>query len=194
MAAESMPAVPPQQLQQPQPPRTARDTTGAIATSAAIGAVAGAALLGHRGARAAGVGALAGAAALATSERVARARQRPGEIPPLWQRIATSAALLAPLGALAERSFGAGPLAIATGTGTLGGLLGIRPHKVVLGPLLGAALGRAFAARRSPTPGAVVAGTTMLAYRVLSALVFRNAQVSLLAERVAADDLPFVVP
>ena len=190
MAAERPPAVPPQ----PPPPRSSRDTTGSIATSAAIGAAAGAALLGHRGARAAGVGALAGAAALATSERVARARQRPGEIPPLWQRIATSAALLAPLGALAERALGAGPLAIATGTGTLGGLLGIRPHKVVLGPLVGAALGRAFAARRSPTPGAVVAGTTMLAYRVLSALVFRNAQVSLLAERVAAADLPFVVP
>jgi hypothetical protein len=34
----------------------------------------------------------------------------------------------------------------------------------------------------------------MLAYRVLSALVFRDAQVSLLAERVPADRLPFVVP
>ena len=32
------------------------------------------------------------------SEAVARARQRPGEIPALWQRIATSAALAAPLG------------------------------------------------------------------------------------------------
>ena len=34
----------------------------------------------------------------------------------------------------------------------------------------------------------------MLAYRTLSALVFRDAQVTLLAERVAAEDLPYVVP
>ena len=34
----------------------------------------------------------------------------------------------------------------------------------------------------------------MLAYRLLSALLFRDAQVSLLAERVRAEDLPFVVP
>ena len=34
----------------------------------------------------------------------------------------------------------------------------------------------------------------MLAYRAVSALVFRDAQVSLLAERVRAEDLPFVVP
>src|SRR5439155_322552 len=43
-------------------------------------------------------------------------------------------------------------------------------------------------------PPAVVASTTMAAYRVTSALVFRDAQVSLLAERVPAEDLPFVVP
>jgi len=34
---------------------------------------------------------VAGAAALGVSEAVARARQRPGEIPALWQRVATSA-------------------------------------------------------------------------------------------------------
>jgi hypothetical protein len=40
----------------------------------------------------------------------------------------------------------------------------------------------------------VVAASTVLTYRVLSALVFRDAQVSLLAERVSAQELPFVVP
>jgi hypothetical protein len=40
----------------------------------------------------------------------------------------------------------------------------------------------------------VVAGTTLLAYRCLSAAVFRDAQVQLLAERVAPAELPFVVP
>jgi hypothetical protein len=173
---------------------SARERTGSVAFSAVIGAVAGAALAGHRGARAAGAAAIAGAVGLATSERVARARQRPGEIPPLWQRIAVSAALVAPVGWAAGRVARAGPVAVATGTGALAGLLGVRPQKVLLGPLFGAAIGRVLAARRPPVPAAIVASTTMLAYRVTSALLFRDAQVSLLAERVRAEDLPFVVP
>jgi hypothetical protein len=175
-------------------PAAVRERRGSVVASAVIGAVAGAALAGHRGARAAGVGAIAGAAGLAASERLARARQRPGEIPPLWQRIATSAALVAPLGWAAGQVARAGPVAVATGTGTLGGLLGVRPQKVLLGPLFGAAVGRVLAARRRPPPAAIVASTTMLAYRAASALLFRDAQVSLLAERVRAEDLPFVVP
>jgi hypothetical protein len=39
-----------------------------------------------------------------------------------------------------------------------------------------------------------VAGGAVLAYRLTSALLFRDAQVTLLAERVRAEDLPFVVP
>ncbi len=167
---------------------------GAVLTASVIGAAAGAALAGHRGVWAASVGAVAGAAGLSASEAVARARQRPGEIPPLWQRIATSAALVAPLGWAAGRLTGAGPVTVGTATGTLGGLLGTRPQKVLLGPLFGAAVGGVLAAGRRPAPAAVVASATMAAYRVASALAFRDAQVSLLAERVRAEDLPFVVP
>ncbi|HYN73932.1 MAG TPA: hypothetical protein VES60_15635 [Nakamurella sp.] len=170
------------------------DRKGSVAFAAAVGGMAGAALAGHRGPRGVALGALVGAAGLATSEWIARARQRPGEIPALWQRIAFSAALVAPLGWAAGRVAHAGPVAVGTGTGAIGGLLGIRPQKVVLGPLLGAAIGRAFATRRRPVPTAIVAATTMLAYRTVSALVFRDAQVSLLAERVPAEELPFVVP
>jgi hypothetical protein len=165
-----------------------------VLAAGVIGAAAGAALASHRGRRAAGLGAVAGAAALAAAEAVARAVQRPGEIPPLWQRIATSAALVAPLGWAAERISGAGPVAVGMATGTLGGLLGIRPQKVVLGPLFGAAVGRALATGRRPVPAPVVASITMAGYRVASALAFREAQVSLLADRVRAEDLPFVVP
>jgi hypothetical protein len=171
-----------------------RQRSGSVLASAVIGALAGAALAGHRGARAAGVGAIAGAAGLAAGEQVARARQRPGKIPPLWQRIAASAALVAPLGWAAERVVRAGPVAVATGTGALAGVLGVRPQKVVLGPLFGAAIGRLLAARQPAVPGAIVASTTMLAYRAVSAALFRDAQVSLLAERMRAEDLPFVVP
>jgi hypothetical protein len=137
---------------------------------------------------------MAGAFGLGASEAAARARQRPGEIPALWQRIATSAALAAPLGWAAERLVGAGPVAVGTAAGAVAGALGIRPHKVALGPLVGAAVGRAFAARGRPVPASAVASGTVLAFRILSALLFRDAQVRLLAERVPAEDLPFVVP
>ena len=174
-------------------PGAASRRAGQVITAGVIGAVAGAALTAQRGRRAAALGALAGAAALAASEAAARARQRPGEIPPLWSRIAASAALVAPLGWAAGRVTGAGPVAVGAATGTLAGLLGIRPQKVLLGPPFGAAVGWALSARR-PVPASVVASATMAAYRTASALVFRDAQVSLLAERVPAEDLPFVVP
>jgi hypothetical protein len=173
-------------------PATSR--TGSVGFACAIGGLAGAALTGHRGARAAAVGAVAGAVGLGASEAVARARQRPGEIPALWQRIATSSALTAPLGWAAQRLTGAGPVAVGAAAGTVAGALGLRPQKVALGPLVGVAVGRASAARARPVPGSVVASGTVLAYRLLSALLFRDAQVSLLAERVPAADLPFVVP
>jgi hypothetical protein len=176
------------------PPDSSAGQAGSLISAGAIGALAGASLAGSRGARAAGLGAVVGAAALAASEAVARSVQRPGEIPPLWQRIATSAALVAPLGWAAERLVGRRPIAIAAGTGTLAGVLGVRPQKVILGPLFGAGVGRAVALSRWPVPGSVVASVTMVAYRSVSALVFSDAQVSLLAERVPAAELPFVVP
>jgi hypothetical protein len=175
-------------------PDAAAQRRGQVITAGIMGGVAGAALAGHRGARAAALGAVAGAAGLVAVDAVARARQRPGEIPPLWSRIAASAALVAPLGWAAGRFTGLGPVEVGAATGALGGLLGIRPQKVLLGPPFGAAVGGLLAASRRPVPAAVTASTTMAAYRVASALVFRDPQVSLLAERVRAEDLPFVVP
>jgi hypothetical protein len=169
-----------------------RDRVASVATSAVVGGAAGAALAARRGGRAIAAAAAAGAAGLGASEAVARARQRPGEIPALWQRIAVSAALAAPLG-WAAGAAGAGPVAVGTAAGAVAGALGLRPQKVVWGPLVGAAAGLA-AARRPGTPPAAVAGGAVLAYRLTSALLFRDAQVTLLAERVRAEDLPFVVP
>jgi hypothetical protein len=82
---------------------------------------------------------------------------------------------------------------VGTSAGTVVGAFGLRPQKVALGPLVGAAVGVA-AARRRGVPPAAVASTTVLAYRLLSAGLFRDAQMSLLAERALAEDLPFVVP
>jgi hypothetical protein len=165
----------------------------AVAFAAGVGALAGAALAGGATRRVV-TGALIGGVALATSEAVARALQRPNEIPPLWQRIAMTAGLAAPLGWLAGRLTGAGPLPIATAAGTLGGLAGVRPQKVAMGPLVGLLAGMVARRLRPPLSPAATASATVVAYRVLSALVFRDEQVSLLAERARSDELPFVVP
>ncbi len=178
----------------PEDKSAARKRFESVAFASAIGGLAGASLTSHRGRRAVAVGALAGAVGLGTSEAVARARQRPGEIPALWQRIAATTAMVAPLGWAAGRLTGAGPVVVGTSAGTIAGAIGLRPQKVALGPLVGAAVGVAAAARRRPVPAAAVASAAVLAYRLLSAVLFRDAQVSLLAERVTASDLPFVVP
>ena len=171
-----------------------RSRGGSVAFASAIGGLAGAALMGHRGRKSGVVGAVVGAAGLGVSEAVARARQRPHEIPALWQRIAVTSAMVAPLGWAAGRFIGAGPAVVGTSAGTVAGAMGLRPQKVALGPLVGAAVGLAAARRRRRVPTAAVASTAVLTYRLLSAALFRDAQVTLLAERVRAEDLPFVVP
>jgi hypothetical protein len=158
-----------------------------------IGAVAGAALTAHRGRAAAAVGALAGAAGLGAAEAVARARQRPGEIPALWSRILASGALAAPLGYAADRLAGAGPVPVATAAGATAGALGLRPQKVLLGPAVGALVGLGLE-RSGQQAGSVAAAAAVVGYRSTSAVLFRDPQLSLLAERVKAEDVPFVVP
>jgi hypothetical protein len=139
------------------------------------------------------VGALAGATVLAASEAVARARQRPGEIPALPHRILFSGALAAPVGWVGGSLAGAGPVAVGTASGTVAGVMGVRPAKVAMGPAVGLLVG-ALARFRSGVSSSAVAAGSVVAYRTLSALLFRDAQVSLLAERVQPEDLPFVVP
>ena len=159
-----------------------------------LGAVAGAALGSGRGTRAVALGALAGAAGLGTVEAVARARQKPGRIPARWARIAASAATAAPLGWLGGQLTGAGPLAVGTVSGAAAGALGLRPQKVALGPVLGAAMGAGLRAAAPGTSPAVTAAATVAAFRTLSALAFPDEQISLLAERVGPEQLPFVLP
>src|SRR4051794_14565737 len=153
-------------------------TRSSIGFAATVGGIAGASLGAHRGARSAAGAALVGAVALATSEAVARARQKEGEIPALWQRIAVSTALAAPLGWVAGTVTRAGPRTVGGVTGAAVGAMGLRPQKVAMGPLVGIAVGQALS--RPGAPAAVVASASVLAYRCLSALLFRDPAVSLL--------------
>ena len=72
--------------------------------------------------------------------------------------------------------------------------MGIRPQKVVLGPLVGWLVGGALGRRTDGIAASTVAAATVLVYRTTSAVLFRDAQISLLAERARETDLPFVVP
>ncbi len=169
---------------------------GQAGSAGVLGALAGAALAAHRGRRAVVLGALGGAAGLAAVDAVARARQQPGEIPALWSRIIASGAVAAPLGWAVDRFAGVGPVPVATVAGAAAGALGLRPQKVVLGPVVGAVTGVGLAGLRRGrgVPGAVAAAAAVVGFRVASAVLFRDPQVSLLAERVRAEDVPFVVP
>jgi hypothetical protein len=167
---------------------------GQIGAAGVMGALAGAALAAHRGRRAVVLGALGGAAGLAAGDTVARARQRPGEIPALWSRIIASGAVAAPLGWAADRLAGVGPVPVATVAGAAAGALGLRPQKVLLGPVVGAATGAGLRRFGAGVPGAVAAAAAVVGFRVASAVLFRDPQLSLLAERVHAEDVPFVVP
>ncbi|MBB5868457.1 hypothetical protein F4553_001836 [Allocatelliglobosispora scoriae] len=175
---------------EPTPRQPRRDSLG---LPLICGAVAGAALAGRWGALAVVVGAVCGAAVVTAATVLARARQRPGEIPALWSRIVMSGTLAAPAGWLLGLT-GASPVVVGLVFGTVVGLLGIRPQKVILGPVLGAAVGWTLGAVWSGIPAAIVACTTVVVGRSVAALVFRSPQVRLLAEEVDADDLPFVVP
>ncbi|WP_308121154.1 hypothetical protein [Paractinoplanes bogorensis] len=132
---------------------------------------------------------LAGAVTLAATEAVARARQRPGEIPPWWSRVVMSGAIAASAGGVVN----AGPVTVGLAAGTVAGALGMRPHKVALGPVVGAAVGALWRRAGDPPPAAVAA-SAVVAFRALSAVLFREPQVGLLAEGVREEELPFVVP
>src|SRR5687768_10045638 len=153
------------------------------AFAAAIGALGGLALTAHRRPRSRLLVALSGAAALAGADVVARRRQRPDDIPALWNRILTSGAMAAPAGWAVGSLPGSSPVPVAAGFGALCGLMGLRPQKVAFGPLFGAAAGAVLAAANPRMPAPIVATVTVVAYRISSAALFRDAQVSLLRER-----------
>jgi len=173
-----------------------RERIQAAGFAGALGALAGAALAAGRGRRAVAAGAVAGAAGLAAADAVARARPGPNELPALWSRILASGAVAAPLGWVADRVTrrrgSLGPVVVATVAGAAAGALGLRPQKVALGPVAGAAVG--FGLRRVRASGAVAAAAAVVGYRTTAAVLFRDPQLSLLAARVRPEDVPFVVP
>ena len=111
----------------------------------------------------AGVGALVGAAVYAPAEVITTMSRGGAEIKPLWQRIFSSALLMALFGWVLGLIYGPDePLLTAIISGALLGLLGLRPLKVALGLAVGAGLGVLFQALNAGIESAVVAAAVAI--------------------------------
>jgi hypothetical protein len=168
----------------------------AVVWGTALGAASGAVLGDAIDGVGAGVGAVVGAAVYAPAEVITTMSRAGGEIKPLWQRIFSSALLMALFGWLLGLIYGPDePLLTAIISGAFLGLLGLRPLKAALGLLVGAALGALFQIFDSGLEPALVAAAVTLAYRVIAAIVYRGRPlVRVMAEEVPAAELRYVVP
>src|SRR5215218_8843331 len=118
------------------------------------------------------------------------------EIKPLWQRIFSTALLMALFGSWLGLIYGPDePLLTAILSGALLGLLGLRPVKAALGLLVGVALGVLFQALDAGLESALVAAAVAIVYRVVAAIAYRDRPlVRVMAEEVPAAELRYVVP
>jgi hypothetical protein len=165
----------------------------ALVWGTALGGASGAVLGDAVDGIGAGVGAVIGVVLCAPAEAIMRMTRGPGQMPPLWQRIAASALLMALLGALLGAIYGPGHAVLtAIACGALLGALGLRAAKLALGVLVGAVLGALLPGATAP---AIVAAAVTIAYRGVAAIVYRGRPlVRIMAEEVPASELRYVVP
>jgi hypothetical protein len=181
------------------PDRRRRSRSGrlldALIWGAVLGAAAGAVLGDAIDGVGAGLGALIGVLVYAPAEAFTSLSRGAAEVKPLWQRILSSALLMALFGWLLgliglDRS-----LAVAIVSGALLGLLGLRPLKLALGLLVGAIVGVLLGALDGDVEPALVAALVAIVYRVMAAIAYRNRPlVRVMAEEVPASELRYVVP
>jgi hypothetical protein len=182
------------------PDRRRRSRSGrlldALVWGAALGAASGAVLgdaIDGVGARA---GAVIGAVLYAPAEAITSITRTPAEVKPLWNRILSSALLMALFGWLLGLIYGSDePLLTGIISGVFVGLLGLRPVKAALGLVVGAALGVLFQSVDESVEPALIAAAVTLVYRVIAAFIYRGRQlVRVMAEEVPASELRYVVP
>ena len=168
----------------------------ALIWGTALGAAAGAVLGDAIDGVGAGPGAVIGAVLYAPAEAITSIQRGPAEPKPLWYRILSSALLMALFGWLLGLIYGPDePFLTAIISGAVIGLLGLRPAKVALGLLVGAALGALFQALDSGLEPALIAAAVTLTYRVIAAIAYRGRElVRVMAEEVPASELRYVVP
>jgi hypothetical protein len=182
------------------PDRRRRSPSGrlgdAVVWGTALGAASGAVLGDGIDGVGAGVGVVVGAAVYAPAEVITTMRRAAGEIKPLWQRILSSALLMALFGWLLGLIYGPDePLLTASISGAFLGLIGLRPLKAVIGLVVGAGLGVLFQALDAGLESGLVAAAVTIVYRVLAAIAYRDRPlVRVMAEEVPAAELRYVVP
>jgi hypothetical protein len=182
------------------PDRRRRSRSGRLLDSVlwgtALGAASGAVLGDAVEGVGAGAGALIGIAVCAPAEAFTTISRPTAEPKPLWQRILSSALLMALFGWLLGLIYGPDePLLTAIISGALLGLLGLRPLKVALGLLVGAVVGVLLHALDAGAEPPLVAAAVAIAYRVVAALAYRDRPlVRVMAEEVPASELRYVVP
>jgi hypothetical protein len=181
------------------PDRRRRSRSGrlldALVWGAALGAAAGAVLGAQVDGVGAGVGALIGVLLYAPAEAFTSLSRGAAEVKPLWQRILSSALLMALFGWLLGLIGLDEPLPTAIVSGALLGLLGLRPLKLALGLAVGAVLGALIGALEADVAPALVAAAVAVVYRVIATVVYRNRPlVRVMAEEVPASELRYVVP
>ena len=181
------------------PDRRRRSRSGrlldALIWGAALGAAAGAVLGTAIDGVGAALGALIGVVLYAPAEAFTSMSRGAAEVKPLWQRILSSALLMALFGSLLGLIGLDGPLVTALASGALLGLLGLRPLKVALGLLVGAVAGVLLATLDGDAEPALVAAAVAIVYRVVAAAAYRNRPlVRVMAEEVPASELRYVVP
>jgi hypothetical protein len=181
------------------PDRRRRSRSGrlldALVWGAALGAAAGAVLGESIDGVGAGLGALIGAVLYAPAEAVTSLSRGEAEVKPLWQRIFSSALLMALFGWLLGVIGLDDPLLAGIVSGALLGLLGLRPLKLALGLVVGVVVGALLRAVDAGLEPALVAAAVAVVYRVIAAIAYRNRPlVRIMAEEVPASDLRYVVP
>jgi hypothetical protein len=167
----------------------------ALVWGTVLGAAAGAALGAALDGIGAGLGALIGVLLYAPAEAFTTLNRGAAAVKPLWQRIVSSALLMALFGWLLGVIGLDDPLLAGIASGALLGLLGLRPLKVALGLLVGAAVGGLLQALDAGVAPALVAAAVAIVYRVVAAIAYRNRPlVRVMAEEVPASELRYVVP
>lgn len=163
---------------------------------ALIGAIGGAAFAADLPGLATAAGAVLGGGAMGAVSAWADASRRPGRPQPLWVRVLASAFLAAALGWALGRVLPDWPAPVTGGLVGLGaGSMGARPGKAALGFLTGIVTGMTVTLSGSAAGWAVVAAATVVVYRLLAAVVYRDReQVRFRAEDADAVTVPYVVP
>ena len=174
--------------------RSVGQVVGAGVTGSLIGAIGGAALGSSSDNEL--VGAAVGAVVLGLISALADATRKPGKPQPLSVRVASAAFLAAGVGWLLEWLLPSWPAWVpGLVVGTLMGVAGFRPLKVLVGAVVGVLVGVTLALISPDIGWPEISAVSVIVYRSIAAYLWRGRdQLRVMGEHSTGADLPFVVP